>query len=290
MGALFQEAMDWAVPESLFEAWRNFCRRGISNSVHWQNMRDFRRDDLESGRDLLILVTKLMAWRQPDHFVRAVSCQLCADSKRLLGQRGLLERLLSEATNGRVKNFGDLGILDMPTHVLVAGPLRLRFPERVLDLGSLREGSSFSEADIARAVIECPATRCVTVENKTSFHQRAVLHPEDLHIHTSYPGSAVLVLLGKLPRTMDFFHAGDTDPAGFDILRDLRHSARLPIRSLGMEVASCVDGPLLSPGELRLLETLVQNPDLVEERPALEMMLVSKRKQRAFEQEHRSPQ
>ena len=284
--ALFHEAMNWPVPATFAGEWKCFCLRGVVNAVHWENMSSFRREDLGAGRGLLNLITRLLAWRFEKYFVREVSCRICGDSKRLERQRGVLERLLAEATNGRIANFAALGILDTPKHVLVVGPLRLRFPDSVLDIGGLRDGASLSEADIERAEIECPSTRCITVENKTSFHQRAIQNQNALHIHTSYPGAATVALLRKLPRTMEFYHSGDTDPAGFDILRDLRASTGLPICSLGMDFVECADSPPLTAEEANLLENLMSDPRLREERPALHAMLTSKRKG-VFEQEHR---
>lgn len=284
--ALFQEAAHWPVPEPIAEDWQSFCQRSATNAVRWQGMGGFRREELEAGRELLSLVTRLLAWSQRDHFVRVVSCRVCGDSKRLERQRGALERLLAEATSGRIASFAALGILETPRHVLVAGPLRLRFADHTLDLSQLRDGASLSELDIERAEVECAAARCVTVENKTSFHQRAVLHPGDLHIHTSYPGAATLALLRKLPRTIEFLHSGDTDPAGYDILRDLRQSTGLSIRSIGMKADSNAAGPPLTPEEIRLLQNLLVDPLLLEERPSLQALFDSKCRG-AFEQEHR---
>jgi len=284
--ALFREAMSWPLPEKFCADWKSFCLRHSAQAVHWENMSGFRRDELAAGRDLLNLMTRLLSWSQPDHFVRAVSCRLCGQSKRLEQQRGVLESLLSEVTNGHFASFAALGILDTPKHVLVAGPLRLRFTDHRLDLGPLRDGASLSEADLDRAEIECAATRCVTVENKTSFHQRVVQHSDELHLHTSYPGAATLALLRKLPRTMEFLHSGDTDPAGFDILRDLRQSTGLPFRSLAMDVAPSDVGPALTAEEITLLQNMLADPLMHPERQALECLMNSKRKG-AFEQEHR---
>lgn len=284
--ALFHEAVNWPVPEHLCDDWKSFCLRRSVQAVHWENMNGFRREELEAGRDLLHLVTKLLAWSQRDHFVRAVSCRLCGDSKCLERQRGVLERLLTEATNGRIASFAALGILDTPKHVLVAGPLRLRFADEVQDIRHHgADGTSVSESVIKRAEIECAAARCVTVENKTSFHQRAFQHPGDLHLHTSYPGAATLALLRKLPRTMEFLHSGDTDPAGFDILRDLRESTGRPIRSLAMDAAPADVGPALTAEEITLLQNLLADPLMRDEQAALEILLTRKRKG-AFEQEH----
>jgi len=106
-----------------------------------------------------------------------------------------------------------------------------------------------------------------TVENKTSFHQRTLQYPQDLHIHTSYPNAATLVLLHKLNPNMEFLHLGDADPAR------IRHSPRpapsthLPFRSVGMEVRPADDSPRLTREEVRLLECLASDPVLAPELP-----------------------
>ena len=284
--ALFHDAAESPVPEAFAGEWKSFCQRRAAAAVHWEKMGEFRREELEAGHELLQLIVRLIAWTKRDQFIRVVSCYICSDSKRLERQRGIMERLLAEATSGRIANFAALGILETPKHVLVAGPLRLRFADHTLDLSQLRDGASLSEADIERAEIECLATRCVMVENKTSFHQRAVQHPADLHLHTSYPGAATLALLRKLPRAMEFLHSGDADPAGFDILRDLRESTGLPIRSLDMDFVERTGSPALTTEETTLLEKLIDDPLLREERPALQAILTSKCKG-AFEQENR---
>jgi hypothetical protein len=80
------------------------------------------------------------------------------------------------------------------------------------------------------------------VENETSFHELAKLESGELLVCTSYPGSATLALLKKLPSALEFWHFGDSDPEGFDILRDLRERSYRPFRALHMkwrDAASC---------------------------------------------------
>jgi hypothetical protein len=254
--------------------------------MRWQDMSEFRRTELQAGRDTLQLVTRLLSWREPQQFVRVASCRLCGESKRLERQRATLEKLLDSASGGRIRTFADLDILDMPRHVLVAGQLRLRFEDHLSDLSQLRDGAAISEADVERASIECAAPRCITVENKTSFHQYALQTPGDLHLHTSYPNAATLALLRKLPRTMEFIHYGDSDPAGFDILRELREATGIPITSAGMQFYPSNFSKPLTTEELRLLAELRTNPLLEPEWAAIDAMLHSGHKG-AFEQENR---
>ena len=284
--ALFNEASEWAVGAEFVKPWMAFCQRRETSALVWQDMSEFRRAESDAGRETLQLVARLLCWREPEQFVRVASCRLCGDSKRLERQRATLEKLLGAASGGRIRKFADLRILDTPRHVLVAGPLRLRFADHTTDLSQLRDGAAISEADVERAEIDCATARCVTVENKTSFHQRTLQNPGDLHLLTSYPNAATLTLLRKLPRTLEFLHFGDSDPAGFDILRELREVTGLPIRSCGMEFDSSVSGKPLTAEEIRLLEGLRTNPSLEPERAAIEAMLRCGHKG-VFEQENR---
>jgi hypothetical protein len=199
-----------------------------------------------------------------------------------------LEQLLVDATGGRIRRLADLAILETPRHVLVAGPLRLKFSDQIIEIQRLRDGASLAESDIERSELECDARCCVTVENKTSFHQRVLQRPQDLHIHTSYPNAATVVLLKKLDPELDFIHLGDADPAGFDILRELRKKTKIPFRSAGMELRLDDKSPSLTTEEIHLLETLSCDPSLAPEHPAIRALLAYGRKG-AFEQEHNPP-
>ena len=110
-----------------------------------------------------------------------------------------------------------------PRFVLLSGPLRLLLNGEWLDLGRLHGSFRLAQEDIERAKeITTTARRCLTVENETSFHELAKLRSGELLLQTSYPGSGTLALLRRLPATLEFWHFGDSDAAGFDILRDLR--------------------------------------------------------------------
>ena len=286
--ALFLEASEWPVEGKFAGDWQLFCRARAERAVHWERMLPFRRGEREAARTLLEWVARLLEWNEPEHFIRAASCRLCGDSKELERQRSAVELLLREATGGVLTSLGSLGILESPRHVLAAGPLRLMLEERVIDLAGLRDGASLSEADLARGRVETTAERCVTVENKTSFHQRALENRGELLIHTSYPNGAVRALIRKLPEGMEFCHWGDNDPTGFDILRELRISTGRPFESLQMAYVPDAASPLLTAGERRLLARLLEEPVMHPEKPALAAMLAAGRKG-LFEQEFRRP-
>jgi DNA topoisomerase VI subunit A len=143
---------------------------------------------------------------------------------------------LENITNGAIRSLDDLGIIPNPRFVLVHGPLRLLLDGEWLELGRLQGSFRLAEHDIERAEqITTTATRCLTVENETSFHELAKLQSGELLIQTSYPGSGTLTFMRRLPRTLEFWHFGDSDDAGFDILRTLRENSGREIHPLHME-------------------------------------------------------
>ncbi len=105
-----------------------------------------------------------------------------------------------------------------------------------MNLGPLQGAFRLAQSDIERAEeITTTASRCLTVENETSFHELAKLCSGELLIQTSYPGSGTLALVRRLPVNLEFWHFGDSDEAGFDILRDLREKSVRDFKSLHME-------------------------------------------------------
>jgi hypothetical protein len=181
--------------------------------------------------------------------VRFASCVLCGDSKQLEqlaalerdGEfssqlRGKLGRVLEDITGSAIRTLDDVGILPNPRSVLVHGPLKLRLDGAWLDLSLLRGSFRLSQRDIERAeIIETASPRCLTIENETTFHELAKLQSGELLVCTSYPGSGTVALLRRLPPNVDFWHFGDSDEAGFEILRVLRNKSGRDFHPLHMQ-------------------------------------------------------
>ena len=243
----FEQAARFDLPDEWRASWKVFCERKAFDALSGEDVAPFDRDDLLANAELLALLPKLLAWRG-ESLVRFASCVLCSNSKRLeelagtekegelRGKlRGKLGRLLEAITGGKICSLDDLGILPNPRFVLVHGPLRLRLDGEWLDLGRLQGSFRLSQIDIERAEeLSTTARRCLTVENETSFHELAKLRSGELLVQTSYTGSGTLALLRRLPTAIEFWHFGDSDAAGFDILRDLREKTGRDFRSLHM--------------------------------------------------------
>ncbi|HMP83162.1 MAG TPA: DUF2220 family protein [Verrucomicrobiota bacterium] len=244
----FAKAATLHLPEEWRAGWISFCERKAQAALSGDEIAPFERDDLAANEEMLSLAAKLLAWRG-ESLIRFASCVLCGSSKRLeelagmekegelRGKlRGKLGRLLEDITSGKIRTLDDLGIIPNPRFVLLSGPLKLRLDGQWLDLGGLRGAFRLALEDIERAEeIVTAAHRCLTIENETSFHELAKLQSGELLIQTSYPGSGTLRLLGRLPADVEFWHFGDSDEAGFDILRVLREKSGRDFRPLHME-------------------------------------------------------
>ncbi len=203
-------------------AWETWCQTLAANACHGRSVKPFSRDDLDGSRELLTLLIKLLHW-QGESLIRFASCLLCGDSKHLEKHQANLETCLRQISNSRITKFEDIGLLEEPRQVWVHGALRLNFPEGDLHTAWLHGPVALSERDLQRATaIHCDASRLLTVENKATFLELSKKRDDVLLVQTSYPGSATLTLLARLSGSLPCWHFGDSDPAGFDILRDLR--------------------------------------------------------------------
>lgn len=230
----FAAAVATEVPECWRAGWRAFLSAKRDAALAGGSVEPFERLAGACNAELLALLPKLLAW-EGESLRRFASCVLCGSSKRLEQLAGPVERILAEVTTGQITTLDDLGIVPNPRSALVHGSLRLRLDGEWLELGRLHGAFRLSLADIERAeAVETSAVRCLTVENETSFHELAKLRSGVLLIQTSFPGSATLALLRRLPGGLECHHFGDSDDAGFQILEDLRHRSGRDFRPLHM--------------------------------------------------------
>ena len=245
----FAAAATQDLPERWQSHWRVWIERMRLSALAGKSVEPFQREPGGENAKLLALLPRLLAW-EGESLVRFASCVLCGDSKVLESLaasdregefrdklRGKLGRLLEDITGGQIRALDDVGILPNPRFALVHGPLKLQLDGEWLDLGRLHGAFRLSETDIVRAQnLLTSAGRCLTIENETSFHELAKLQSGELLIQSSYPGSGTLSLLDRLPAEMEFWHFGDSDEAGFDILRVLREKSGRDFRPLHMQV------------------------------------------------------
>lgn len=280
-----REAAKWGDTAPDWDAW---CER-LALEMEAGRFPDFvdRHEDEAAWLRDLEVVSQLTSRPWPaGTLLRVGSAEAAGDSKYLETRRPRIERILKNLTGGRVQSLADLGLIEPPRRCLFHGPLRLTLRGQVFDFAVFKNPVALGEEDLRAAEnVELPIARVLSVENETTFHELARLSSGEFLIQTSYASSATLALLQRFSTVCECWHFGDSDPAGFDILRDLRERSQRPFRPLQMFYRRATDGPRLNRADLRMIESLEESPAITEaERHELKLMGSAGNKG-AFEQE-----
>lgn len=231
---LFETAAKLTVPLEHEANWLELCRRRAREVLLGTGVAPFRWEYRRRAEAQLRIVAELLNWSRPC-FVRTASAQLSGSSKYFEQCLATLESLLAEASGGRLQSLRDLKIEPNPTKVRFHGAIRLRLHGMEKDYVGFHGESALSELDLAAAdAIELGVPRCVTIENATTFHELCRLSCDDLLVFTSYPNQATVDFLKRLPDETQLWHWGDSDPWGFDVLRDMRKKTGRAIKPLHM--------------------------------------------------------
>lgn len=281
LSRFFQAATSAMVPECLQSGWTRMCQRLGACAASGESVHPFVRDNDEANRRLLTALVGVLNWSH-ESLIRYASVRLLGDSKALEALRPRIEAGLLEITGKDDSSLEDFRVLQVPRSVVIHGPLLLRRDGRDMDFGLLSAPFSISAQDLDRFEIVVAAPLCLTVENESVFQELARNNPGVLLVQTSFPSSGTLQLLKALPVSLPCFHFGDTDPAGFDILRDLRERTGRRVEALLMEVEG--EGPDLTPQDHVTIERLLDCPALSDVNDRLREMKASGKKG-AFEQE-----
>lgn len=284
LAAATREAAQWpGVTE-----WKSWCER-LAVEMEAGRFPEFvDRHDEESVwlRDLEV-VNQLTSHPWPaGTLLRVASAEAAGDSKFLETRRSRMERMLKNLSDARFQSLADLGLIEPPRRCLFHGPLRLRLRGNSFDFAAFKNPVALGEEDLLAAdAVELPMPRVLSVENETTFHELARIASGELLIQTSYASSATLALLRRLPADCECWHFGDSDPAGFDILRDLRERSERKFCSLQMAYRKASNAPKLKRPDRRLIESLQKSPTItMPERHELGLMLAAGDKGQ-FEQE-----
>lgn len=270
LAAFFLDHAGDPVPHS---GWRGWLENLAALALAGKSVLPFERDDMALNAELLRTTAAILAWPE-ESLIRYASAVICGDSKRLEILQARLLQALRGITGDPETGFESFRILQTPRSVLIHGPLLLGLPGGPLDLGLLAGPVSVSGTDLELALeIRSAARACLTVENEGVFRELAKRNPGVLLVHTSFPGAATRCLLGRLPAEMAFHHFGDSDPAGFDILRDLREKSGRDFKPVAMEFRANVSASPLTEPERKTIVRLLRSPSLEDVRPVLQAML-----------------
>ncbi len=264
--------------------WRNWCEGLAQRAEDGGSLRPFARNDREGNREFLEILLGVLRW-EGESLIRFASSVICGDSKSLERNEPRLLIAIRSIRNNEALTLEDLGILRKPRTLNFHGSLSVMIAGEVIDFSRLPGPCGISETNllVAEAVLTT-ATLCLTVENEEVFLELAKQNTGCLLVLTSFPGAAVRCLFARLPTALRCLHFGDCDPAGFDILRDLREKTGRHFGALCMEFRPSGGSPALSAEEQKTIHRLLSNPLMQDTHPVLQTFLEENSKGR-FEQE-----
>lgn len=283
-----RELADWlrgqAATAAPHPGWRGWLLDLAERAASGKSVQPLERGDPALNAELLRVAAAVLTWPE-ESLIRYASAVICGDSKRLQALEARLLPALRGITGEPSTTLETFRILQTPRAVLVHGPLVLELPGGSIDLGLLGGPVAISATDFeAASAIRCAAVACLTVENESVFHELAKRHAGILLVRTSFPGAATRHLLSHLPASLPCHHFGDSDPAGFDILRDLREKTGRAFQPLGMAFRPDPAAPPLTASERDTLQRLLASPVMTDVHAELQAMLDHGTKG-AFEQE-----
>jgi len=273
LAGFFERASETVVPPGFSADWKTWCADMATRALAGSSIYPFDREDQGLNGQLLEALTGVLNW-QEEALVRNASAVICGDSKRLQKLETRLTDPLARITGeGSLEAFG---ILKKPRVLTFHGPLTLRIGGKMLDFSPLPGPVSLSEANLSDAEsLETTARLCLTVENEDVFVEIARRNPGILLVHTSFPGAAVRRFFGLLPTCVACHHFGDTDPAGFDILRDLRAKTGRVIHPFLMDPRPGSSGEAFTHHEKQTLSRLLESNGMADLRQILLGLLES---------------
>ena len=220
--------------------WTEWCRYIKETFRSGKNLRPLYWRAPDNVRCMLVLIHRLtsLEWRE-GALIREVSIEIGLNSKGLERQRRGVEACLKQMF-GRPMSLQSLGIVLTDSRADISGILTLHYDDgRVQVIEELKAVYSISLDDLMRAThATTPAKRLLTIENSKTTLRRIATSNNDgssLLAACSFPTTALLRLIELLPSSVQVFHFGDTDPAGFDILSKLRQGARRRVLPFLME-------------------------------------------------------
>lgn len=288
LAALFLQAKGACVPAQFQADWLEFCQSMAAVAESGASIRPFDRSQPEQTQLILDSLPRILAW-PGESLIRFASAVLFGDSKKLEALRPRIESCLARICRKTPTTLVDFGILENERSFLLHGPLRLTFSNGELNAGLFQKPVRLGVSDIRRAHLDLGTRRCLTVENAAMLHELAKT-PENVLLVSSgseggYPNSAVIEFLKMLPADIELWHFGDSDPKGFDILRDIREKTGREVRALHMHYRPATEGMPFSVEDRRTIQRLLMSSFVTaEEKIDLTAMSTAQTKGR-FEQE-----
>ena len=197
-------------------------------------------DDLERLERILKVLAEIENVEE-ETFIRNFSIRVLGDSKAFEHIKTAVVTLLCEYGGYPDKEcvLQDLNIVNNPGYVYVKGKGTITISGQTIDFGRLDGDFGLSSAvldDIEK--VEISASKVITIENLTTFN--SFVDNDALIIYLGgYHNSIRRNMIRKIYEDnpdKQYFHYGDIDAGGFNILLDLRRKTGISFAPLNMDI------------------------------------------------------
>ena len=221
-----------------------------------------------------------------DIFLRVFSKKRFGDSKLIERKGSKIMQIFNEFGEIEYDNISDLledhNIVKNKGNAIAKQGITFRINNQTINLDLFNEEFYFSmDMLLKMEVITLSKLKVVTVENLTSFYtfkddEAIILYLGGFH------NSAKRELIKKIynfnPK-LEFYHFGDIDCGGFEILIDLRNKTNIDFKPLFMGIEQLKEFKSecqsLTDNDKKRLTELLSNPDATEFKEVIEYMLSS---------------
>lgn len=216
-----------------------FCKTQLERIAKNKKVEYFD-GDMQEYENLLKAVSEVFNVRD-ETYMRDFSVRIFGDSKAFEKIRNKVVSLLFQFGDFPEKDtiLEDLNIVKNPGHVYLKGSGIITVAGQRIDL-SVLNGDIALSSDLLKQIekIQVNGNRVVTIENMTSFH--AFSEPDTLAIylggyHNAHRRNLIQLIYEQNP-TASYYHYGDIDAGGFDILLHLRKKTGVAFQPYHMDI------------------------------------------------------
>lgn len=200
----------------------------------------------ESVEDLgpVLLAARSIEENEHESYLRNFSKHLLGDSKVIEKElSSKIMRVFNESPNCDYEDFNELladhHIFKVKTPTLIKGPLVIEIGQQQIDLGLLEGEFALSASMIdGMKLLSTHANKVITIENQTTFYDFDDKDALIVYLGGYASGNRIALLKAlhdKFPQ-LRFFHFGDIDWGGFEILFHLRRVTGIDFGPLHMDI------------------------------------------------------
>lgn len=218
----------------------DFCQEQVDRIN--SNRKPQYSDDLVKLEQILKVLAEVENVEE-EVFIRNFSIRVLGDSKAFEKIKTSVVSILCKYGEYADKDhvLENLNIVNNPGYVYAKGNGRITVSGQVIDFGSLDGDLGLSSAllDNIESVQVC-ASKVITIENLTTFNSYADKDAFAIYLG-GYHNSIRRKLIRKIHEQnpdLAYFHYGDIDAGGFNILLDLRAKTGISFAPYNMDVAT----------------------------------------------------